>query len=295
MQIRGVVANVGARILWGGAAYYFSLSSATDARSLFVFRLFSAFIFALLVCICIRQGGRLARSLIDRRVMLISIFSSFLISSNWFVVVRSVIDGQLVVSSLGFYIAPILTVCCGIVFLGERFNSLVALSLALCAMAIALLFHHASSFPWQVLYIAGTSTAYAYVRKLRPLPAVVTNTIETGIAALFAPIIFLTLTKGAWRLDPNGDTLIYLAGLGVVTTVPMLLYVYSLDKIPLALIGYLQYVTPTLMIAIGALILHETVSPIRVFAIALIWASIVSWILSQQWLPRGTLNRQEAR
>jgi chloramphenicol-sensitive protein RarD len=282
MTARGIIANIGARLLWGGSTFYFSLSSSTDSRSLFVFRVLCAFLFVVLVCICMRQGTVVVHRLLEKRTMLVCLLSSMLIASNWFVVIDSLTSGHLLYASLGFYISPILTVCCGIIFLGERFNTLVALSLALCATAVLVLFHGTTALPWQVLYIAGTSTAYAYVRKLRPLPAVITNVIETGIAAIAAPAIFLAVSGGAWRLDSHGDGLVYLAGLGIVTTVPMLLYVYSLDKISLAAIGYLQYVTPTLMLLISVMILHETVSPTRVLAIALIWGSIISWIFAQQ-------------
>lgn len=294
MQARGIVANIGARVFWGAATYYFSLSSMTDARSLFAFRVFWAFAFSLIVCLALGQRTVLLRSVRDLHSFWVSVLASLLIASNWFVVIRSVTDGDLVTTSLGFYVSPLLTVGCGIVLLGERFNAGVVLSLALCAAAVMLLFRHAASTPWPVLYIAATSTAYAYLRKLRPLPTVVANTIETGVATLVAPMLFAAASGGIWLPATHGDSVPYLAGLGVVTTLPMLLYVYSLDKIPLALTGYLQYVTPTLMIAVGALVLHEPIGASKSAAIGLIWVSVIVWFVSKQ-APFGRLSRQEIK
>ncbi|MBC7462934.1 MAG: hypothetical protein H7227_01590 [Actinobacteria bacterium] len=62
---------------------------------------------------------------------------------------------------------------------------------------------------------------------------------------------------------------------GVVTVFPLLLFNGATTRLPLAVTGLLQYITPTIMFFVGVLINHEEMTPGRLFGFSFIWIALI--------------------
>jgi chloramphenicol-sensitive protein RarD len=180
--------------------------------------------------------------------------------------------------SLGFYLAPMLTVLLGVTLAGEKLSTWSAAALVLCGIGVGLVFVSASQrAAWPALYIAVSSAAYAVTRKRRPIPPLGGNLFETGTTLLVvAALSAFGLAPAPASLPEDG--LWYAMGLGVVTTLPMLLYVYSLNKISLSLNGYLQYLSPTVVFLVAWLVRREPVPAFKLLGFVCVWGSIALYV-----------------
>lgn len=275
----GLYACIAARLLWGGTAWYLALSHTADAFELFYQRLLWAFVFCLVLCGATGSLAGIRRCFDDRRALLVSVAAALLISSNWFSVFWCIKHHQVLQASFGFFMAPMFTIVLGLVLVKEPLNAWSGGALLLCSAGVLALFLPAGqAFGWQVFLIAGSSTVYAYLRKRHPVPPMAGNLFETGVALVLWTLYAIATGRSGAPFGSAGDSLPYVLGIGVVTTVPMLLYVYSLKRTSLSLNAYLQYLSPTVMFLLGVLVLGESVEPRKLAGFALIWLSVACYL-----------------
>lgn len=277
----GALAHVSARVIWGAATFYFSMAATSDSLRLFEQRVGWAFLFLSLIALARREWTAIGRVLADPAALLITALASFAIATNWFVVIWCAKNGELVAAGIGFFVAPLLMILAGALLFSEATLRSIALSFALCAAGVVLYFWGSLAFPWPVFAVAISTTAYTLLRKIYPLATFPANVLESGIALIGTTLIISALRGPADLLPPSEDHVLYYLGLGVITSVPMLLYVYSLPHVPMLLVGYLQYVTPTIMMGV-ALLIGETVSISQIFGLCLIWLAALIYLVGRQ-------------
>ncbi|NLH79455.1 MAG: EamA family transporter [Phyllobacteriaceae bacterium] len=271
----GLAANVAARLFWGLASWVIGLARSPEVLRIFEQRLLWAFVFTVGITLAAGQGRALLALAGNRRLGPITVVSALLIASNWFVVIWCVRNGELASAGLGFFAAPVLTVAGGIWLLGERNSVAVVASLGLCVCGVAIYFGDSAAEPFAAIHVAVTSAVYALLRKRFPLPSAIANTAELTVALAVTSVLTAVLDGPAALLPPEVDGLGFYVLLGAVTTLPMLLYVHSLRLISVSLAGYVQYVTPTVMLAVAFFVFHEPVGGARIAGLALIWLSIL--------------------
>jgi chloramphenicol-sensitive protein RarD len=282
----GVIAHLSARIIWGAATYYVSKATTGDSLRLFEQRVFWAFAFILLIGAACGEVAVVRRVLANRKDMAITLLASALSASIWFVVIWCAMNGQLIVAGIGLFLAPPLMILAGsLLFLEDRLTNVLP-SLACCCTGIAVHFWGNLTFTWPVFVIAGSTCAYTMLRKRYPLPTLVANLLESGIALLGIVAVVALLRGPANLLPPNEDGWLYYAGLGVMTAMPMLFYLYSLPRVTMLLVGYLQYVTPTIMMVAG-IAAGEPVGLPQAGGLFLIWCAVALY-----WLQPG--KRQQS-
>jgi chloramphenicol-sensitive protein RarD len=200
---------------------------------------------------------------------------------NWLTYVWAVNAGYIVETSLGYYINPLLSVLLGVIFLRERLRPLQWLPVGLAALGVAYLTLVYGRPPWIALALAFTFGLYGLVKKIAPLGSLHGLTLETGI--LFIPaLLFLTYLgitgKGAF-LGGSPKTDILLVGAGIVTAVPLLFFASAARRIPLVMIGLMQFIAPTIQFMIGVFIYDEPFSQDQLIGFSIVWlALIVFWV-----------------
>lgn len=276
----GPLANVSARVIWGAATFYFGLSASDDGLRVFEQRVLWAFIFLCAIATVSGAWGAVGRALADPVTASRTALAALCIATNWFVVIWCSKNGQLVPAGIGFFVAPLLMILAGALLFAERNLRDIALSLVLCSLGVALYFQGSIAFPWPVFAVALSTTAYTLLRKKYPLATMTANVLEAGFA-LFATTLLILLLRGpADLLPPPENHLAYYVGLGVITSAPMVLYVYSLAHVSLTLVGYFQYVTPTIMMAV-ALASGEGVKMLQIAGLGLIWVAAAIYLVQQ--------------
>lgn len=267
-------------LLWGVFPIYWKMLQDVPAMQLLGHRIVWSFATLLFVILISRQSHAL-RAKINGRVLLIYLAAAFLIGINWLTYVWAVNAGFIVETSLGYFINPLLSVLLGMIILREHIRPWQWLPIGLAAVGVAYLTYTYGSLPWIALTLAFTFAIYGLVKKIAPLGSLYGLTLETGI--LFLPaLLYLTFsewTSHAVFLHNGARTNFLLIGAGLVTTVPLLLFASAARRIPLTMIGLMQYISPTMQFLLGVLVYGEPFPAERAFGFGLVWVGlIVFWL-----------------
>jgi chloramphenicol-sensitive protein RarD len=202
--------------------------------------------------------------------------ASFLIGINWFLYVWAVNSGHVLESSLGYFINPFFSVLFGILFYKETLRTGQFLALVLAAAGVLYLTFAVGSVPWIALTLAVSFGLYGAVKKSALLPPVQGLLLETA-CMLIPAFLFLVFRETEGKgdfLHTDGYTNLLLVGAGMVTTLPLLLFASAAQKIPMSMLGFLQYLSPTLQFLCGILIFKEEFSSTKLIGYGLVWLSL---------------------
>jgi chloramphenicol-sensitive protein RarD len=291
----GVWQAVGAYVVWGLFPLYWKQVEQVPALQLIGHRILWSFLtLAVLIAATSQRmpSGRRTKAQAPRtkaqgpksfRVLTIYTFSAVLISVNWFTYVWGVNSGFVVETSLGYFVNPLVSVLFGVLFLRERLRPLQWAAVAMAATGVAYLTFIHGSLPWIALVLAFSFGSYGFLKKTAPLGSLDGLTLETGL--LFIPALgYLAYSdctgQGAF-LHAGAVSDALLIGAGPVTTVPLLLFASAARRIPLSLMGVLQYIAPTLQFLFGVLLYREPFTRAQLVGFALVWAALLLFTLER--------------
>jgi len=266
-----VLYGLGAYGLWGIFPLYWPLLKPAAASEILAHRIIWSL--AILAIPVARSGGFASlRALGRRRLGLISL-ASLLIGGNWFTYIWAVNHAHVVETALGYFINPLVTVLLGVLLLGERLRPAQWIALGLSAVAVAVLAFDYGRPPWIALMLAFSFALYGFVKKKAGVGAVQSVAIETGVLVIPALAYLVFLHGGTFVSEGPTHTALLMSS-GLVTTVPLLCFAAAANRVPLSILGILQYLAPTLQFACGVVILHEPMAPSRWLGFALVWVGL---------------------
>ena len=272
----GALSGFGAYALWGIFPLVFRLLDDVSPIEILFHRIGWSLVVVLAVLAAQRRLPELRALARHRRSLKVLALAALFISVNWLTYIWAVNSGHVVDAALGYYVNPLITVALGVFVLHERLRPAQRVALGFGAASVVVLTAANGEVPWIALVLACSFAAYGYLKKdadAKALPSLAVETavllpISIGGLAVFAARGDLSFTNGSvWR-----DLL--LAGLGVVTAVPLLLFATAATRIPLALLGLLQYVTPTMQLLCGVVLLGEDLPPERLVGFVLVWIAL---------------------
>jgi chloramphenicol-sensitive protein RarD len=211
------------------------------------------------------------------RVLLAFAVSALLLSANWTVYVWAVQNAHVLDASLGYFILPLVNVAIGFIFLRERPRSGQWMAVAVAAAGVLWLTVQAGRLPWVALVLAFTFGIYGLLRKLAKLGALEGLTLET---LLLSPFALGLLAWWTWRgqgalVQGDPATWGWLLLAGPVTAIPLLLFAAGARRLPMATLGILQYISPSLQMLLGVWLYGEAFEPARAIGFYLIWIALV--------------------
>lgn len=288
----GVAFALAAYVIWGLFPLYFKALEQVPSLQILAHRMvWSLLVVVLLLAVRRRWGWiRLLRE--QPAVVARFTLSALLLSSNWAIYIWAVNHGHVVDASLGYYINPLVNVALGALLLHERLRGLQWLALAIAAAGVSAMALEVGHLPWISLSLALTFGGYGLLRKTAPLGALEGLAVETAV--LFPLALFYL-----YWLDVHGQnafatahasTRWLLAAAGPVTTVPLLLFAAGARRISMSLLGVLQYVTPSLQLALGVWLYREPFATVKIVGFALVWLGIAVFLLDG--LRRGLRRPQ---
>jgi len=274
---KGVIYGLGAYLMWGFFPIYFKLLQSVPAMEILGNRILWSFIFLAGLITLRREWTSLRGMALKPRTVLIYTLSSCLLAVNWLIYVWGVNSGYIVETSLGYFINPLLNVLLGVVFLREKLRPLQWVPIGLATLGVIYLTVNYGQLPWIALALAFSFGLYGLVKKTAPLGSLHGLTLETGI--LFLPAgIYLLLAASRFTGTSGGNSLpvsILLAGAGVITSVPLLMFGAAARRIDLSLMGILQYVAPTCQFLLGVLVYGEPFTRERLVGFSFIWLALI--------------------
>jgi chloramphenicol-sensitive protein RarD len=272
----GVWSALGAYICWGLFPIYWKFLSATPAPILLCHRVVWSCVVLLLVLGLTKQLRELRRSLLQPKLLAIYALAAVLIASNWLTFVWAVNNKYIVETSLGYFINPLLNVVVGFFFFSERLRSVQWVALIIATCGVGYLTWSYGTVPWIALILALTFGLYGVVKKLAPLNPILGLSLETLIL-LIPAVIYLCVAANVYEQAIGSKSVggwILLAGTGVVTTIPLVLFAAAAQRIPLVLVGLFQYIAPSLQFLIGVLVYNEPFTPERQIGFSIVWIAL---------------------
>jgi chloramphenicol-sensitive protein RarD len=287
---RGLAFGATAYVMWGAFPLYFPLLEPANAVEILAQRMIWSLVVMAILVWRLHLWSSVRAVLADRRKFGLLVIAAVAVSTNWGVYIWAVNSGHVIEASLGYFINPLLTILAGVVLLGERLRSLQWLAVGVASVAIVVLAVDSGRLPWIALTLAVSFTLYGFIKNRVGVGAVESLTVETGVLALpaIATLTALGLT-GNLVFGHRGDTSALLAASGLVTAIPLLLFAGASRRLPLSVVGLIQYLTPVLQFIVGVTYDHEQMSSSRWAGFGLVWVALVILITD------GLRNQQRDR
>ncbi|MDE0804636.1 MAG: EamA family transporter RarD [Acidimicrobiales bacterium] len=272
----GTLAGFCAYGLWGIFPLVFNLIDEVAPLEILFHRVVWSLLVVLIVLAVQRRFPELRAVVASRRHVRLLAAAAVFISINWLTYIWAVNNGHVLDAALGYYVNPLITVALGVLVLGERLRRAQKVALGFGTSAVVVLTVANGAVPWIALVLACSFATYGYLKKSADVAALPSLAVETAVLSPLA-LIGLAVFQGRGDLSfvhgsAGRDAI--LVGLGVVTAVPLLLFATAATRIPLSLLGLLQYVTPTMQLLCGVLILDEDLPPERLVGFVLVWVAL---------------------
>ncbi|MFP5219509.1 MAG: EamA family transporter RarD [Actinomycetes bacterium] len=273
---RGTLYGAGAYLLWGLFPLYWPLLRPSSAVEVLAHRiLWSLAVVALLLAVLRRTGAAVA-ALRDPHKAWRLVLAAVVIAVNWGTYIYGVSSDQVVETSLGYFVNPIVTVLMGVLVLRETLRPGQWVALGLAAAAVVVLTVENGSPPWIALVLAFSFGTYGLLKKTARVGAVEGLGVETFVLLVPAAayVAWLGATGGSTFGEEGAGHAALIALSGVITAIPLLLFGAAASRVPLTTLGILQYLAPTLQFLIGVLLYDEPMPTVKLVGFVLVWIAL---------------------
>ena len=289
---KGMLYALGAYAAWGLFPIYWKWLQQVDAIQLIGHRIGWSFIILMVIIFSTKQYSALRKAASNKRVFLIYFVAAILIAINWLVYVWAVNADYIVETSLGYFINPLLSVLLGVIVLREKLRRLqwVPVIMATCGVLFLTIVY--GRLPWIALTLAFSFGIYGLVKKIAPLGSLFGLTIETGILFLpaFVYLIFIDMNGHGAFMRKDLITNLLLIGAGVITTIPLLMFASAIQRIPLSLVGIMQYIAPTIQFLLGVFVYKEPFDRTHLIGFGIVWFALLLFIIEGLWVHSNPIS-----
>lgn len=269
----GLLFALGAYLMWGVFPIYWKFLIDVPALNILAHRMVWSLAF-LLILLTIRTRWSWISKL-NRKVVFAYFGASLFLAANWGTYIWAVNAGFVVETALGYFINPLINVVFGALVLGERPRKGQWIAILLAASGVFHLAFLYGQVPWIALILASTFGLYGLIKKMSPLGALESVTLESAL--LFIPalgFIIWSEMEHSYFLEGDGLTQTLLALSGVATMLPLLCFAAAVRRLTLTVLGVMQYIAPTLQFLIGVLLYNEPMDATRLVGFILIWTAL---------------------
>ncbi|GAQ17129.1 transporter [Oceanobacillus picturae] len=281
----GILLTAGAYLLWGFLPIYWKAVNHVSAGEILAHRIVWSFVFMLVLIALLGKWPTVIQEckaiLTNKKQLIAVIFASIMITLNWLTFIWAVNSDHVLQASLGYYINPLISILLGILVLKETLTKRQLVSFILAGAGVLYLTVSYGVFPWVSLLLAMSFGLYGLFKKRLDVGAFASLTIETMFITPIAILYLLIIPENIFQANTffTSSTML-LIGAGIVTAVPLLLFAGGARRIPLAMIGFLQYIAPTIMLILGVFVYNETFTTAHLIAFSLIWIALINYMLS---------------
>ncbi len=276
----GLLFGVSAYTLWGLFPIYWPLLKPANPLEIVSHRAVWTLVFCFII-LALTKTLKSTLSLLKRPKIVAGLFlSSILISINWIIYIYAANTGHVIEASLGYFINPLVVIATGVIVLKEKMRPLQWTAVGIATIGVGVLTIDYGRLPWIALGLALSWGSYGLVKKQLGLGALEGLSIETLLSSGFYLGYLIWLgNRGEGHFTYSLTLTLLLIGGGAVTAIPLLLFNGSTNRLPLTLVGLLQYITPTIQFCIGVWYYHEDMPAARWAGFLIIWVALMSLAL----------------
>jgi chloramphenicol-sensitive protein RarD len=273
----GIAAAVLAYGVWGIVPLYWRLLDGVPPFEVTAHRILWCALFALLVAMLRGRYSHIVAILRSRRIFGMLALTGALIAINWTVYIYCVSSRQLVESSLGYYINPLVSIALGVFFLGEKMSRLRLGAVALASLAVAAKAVSLGHLPWIAPVLALSFGFYGFFRKLAPVDALDGLLVETAVVLPIALALLALWSIAGTAVFPShtiGRDMLLVGG-GPITAVPLALFAFGARRMRLSTLGFLQYLSPSITLLLAVFGFGEAFTRFDALAFGCVWGALV--------------------
>lgn len=284
---KGIFNAIGAYAIWGIFPLYWKLLDHVNSMEILLGRVIWSFVFTTIFVLLLGQRHNLITDLKflwqNQKQFWSLAAASLFISVNWYVYIWAVTNDHVLQSSLGYYINPLISVLFGLMFFKEKLSRATIVSVIIAMVGVLVLTINSGSVPWVALLLALSFAVYGVLKKKIQLDAARGLAIETLFILPFAfgYYVYLYSQSDMAFLHINIKTDILMVLSGIVTAIPLVLFAKGAQRIPLYLMGFIQYLSPTIVLLLGVLLYKEPFSQVEFTAFSCIWVALLIFSVSK--------------
>ncbi len=274
---QGGILAVLAYTMWGIAPIYFKALDTVPALEILSHRVLWSFVFLAILLHISRRWHSVVNVVKNKKRFALLALTGALVGVNWLIFIWAVNTDHMLDASLGYYINPLLNVCLGMIFWGERLRNLQWVAVALAATGVTVQLVVFGSVPIVAIALASSFGIYGLLRKKINMEAQTGLFIET-LVMLPAAAIYVLFIADSTTSDFGSNSLtlnLLLLAAGVVTTLPLLCFTGAATRIKLSTLGFFQYIGPSLMFLLAVLIYDEAFTQDKAVTFGFIWGALV--------------------
>lgn len=297
---KGVILAIGAYLMWGIIPLYWKQLQHVGSVEILVGRVIWSFVFTVLFVLLIRQYKQMIADIKmlwkNKKQFFLLFVASVFVSLNWGIFIWAVNNGHLLQTSLGYYINPLISVLFGMLFFKEKISRATTVAVIIAAIGVGYQAILGGTIPWVSLALALTFAFYGVIKKQIPLDATRGLAIETLFVLPIAVGIYIYLmnTSEIAFMQVDWKTNLLLMGGGIVTALPLVLFAKSAQKIPLYLMGFIQFLAPTISLMLGIFLYKEPFTLTEFITFVCIWLAVFIFSASKVLETRkhATYNKE---
>lgn len=284
---QGIFFGLAAYVLWGILPVYWKALELVSPFEILSSRFMWSCVFVFLLIIFQKKWPLFAKEVkqvfSNVKTGAAMVAAGITISFNWGTFIWAVNNGHIVETSMGYYINPLVSILFAVVFLRERLDKMQLAAITCAFIGVANMVYSFGKIPWVSLTLAFTFALYGLLKKILPVSALTSIMLETLLITPLALVYEYSLWQQGVSFYASGNlqVIMMLTGAGVVTAIPLLLFTAGARLLPLKIIGFLQYISPTLTLLIGVFVYNEAFTASHLLAFGWIWAALLLFIVSQ--------------
>lgn len=284
---QGIFFGLAAYVLWGILPVYWKVLEIVSPFEILSSRFMWSCVFVFLLIIFQKKWPLFTKEVkqvfSNVKTGAAMVAAGITISFNWGTFIWAVNNGHIVETSMGYYINPLVSILFAVVFLRERFDKMQLAAITCAFIGVASMVYSFGKIPWVSLTLAFTFALYGLLKKILPVSALTSIMLETLLITPLALVYEYSLWQQGVSFYASGNlqVIMMLTGAGVVTAIPLLLFTAGARLLPLKIIGFLQYISPTLTLLIGVFVYNEAFTASHLLAFGWIWAALLLFIVSQ--------------
>ena len=285
---KSIISAMMAYVLWGILPIYWKALKEVSPLYILASRIFWSFIFCVIFVTIIKKWPEIKTILLNKKRFIYCILSGIMVSLNWYTYIWAVNANFIIDASLGYYINPLVVVLFSALFFGERFNKWESLSVLLALVGVLFITLKIGKFPVVAIVLALTFALYGVFKKKLNASPIVSLILETAVVAPFAFVAILYIESQGQGVIALGNPMVAALAVlaGVVTAIPLLLYAKGVQEISFSLLGFFQYITPTIMLFLGVFLYGEAFSTVDLIGFGFIWLALIIFTISK--IQNGT-------
>lgn len=284
---QGIFFGLAAYVLWGILPVYWKALELVSPFEILSSRFMWSCVFVFLLIIFQKKWPLFAKEVkqvfSNVKTGAAMVAAGITISFNWGTFIWAVNNGHIVETSMGYYINPLVSILFAVVFLRERLDKMQLAAITCAFIGVASMVYSFGKIPWVSLTLAFTFALYGLLKKILPVSALTSIMLETLLITPLALVYEYSLWQQGVSFYASGNLqiIMMLTGAGIVTAIPLLLFTAGARLLPLKIIGFLQYISPTLTLLIGVFVYNEAFTASHLLAFGWIWAALLLFIVSQ--------------